>query len=608
MTKKLAAKTQELNPKLPQFSSSFSKCISIPPETTEVLLKKGTIFAIFEITGYSNFDTELVVKVINDVLHDSYYQSENISPVQSMEKAISETKEKILQLSNDTLTSDPHNINLNFISAVLWGNVLYVIKFGEAAGFALKSGEMSPLEMMSEGNFSSFSKLVGEDEVFIFCTKSFAEAFPTDRLLNSSIPENDLGENQACLLMRLLIDKTSQDEEIDLGLGNAVAKSQTRERVDKVSKVLKIIKINGALFLGRIIKALKPAWEYIKEVVGKVIPKRKAVLFTRKITQVGGAKSKKFKGWVFLSLVAILLAVSVFYTFKSKIFKETPKDEVAETEVKEDEQKEVVAQEDRSKDQEYKIARVSPEVFYDLKIADTSADPSEIQIVGEKVAVVDRSTGKIFHSEISTPNFVQEQNTYQGIKSLAQTGNLLSFNDNEGYKTYDIKNSKLVDSYKVESLNTTYPYADFIYSISDDILTRSVEKDGALEGTLWGQNAEFKNARSMAIAYSVYVLKENGELVNFSGGAKTGFTVSGLEKSFLEPVKVVADLDFTYIYVADRGNKRIVVLNKDGELVRQYKNNEDVLWGDIRGVAVSSDESLIFVLDGSKVYKLKIEE
>ena len=167
MVKKLTAKTQELNPKLPQYSSSFSKCFCIKPETNEILLKKGAVYIVFEISGASNFDTELVSKVVSDVLHDSYYQSEGVSPVQSMEKAISETDTKIRQLSSDTLTSDPKDINLNMICAILWGNVLYVVKFGKGLIYLIKNTDISPMEMVSEGNFSSSSKIVEEDEVLV---------------------------------------------------------------------------------------------------------------------------------------------------------------------------------------------------------------------------------------------------------------------------------------------------------------------------------------------------------------------------------------------------------------------------------------------------------
>ncbi|MBW6441741.1 hypothetical protein K0B04_02415 [Patescibacteria group bacterium] len=608
MTKKLTAKTQELNPKLPQFSSSFSKCLHIPPDTQDVLLKKGTVYVNFCIQSSSNFDTQLVIKVVEDVLHDSYYQSENISPVQSMEKAILEIKDKISQLSSDTLTADPQSTEINFISAVLWGNVIYIIRFGDMVSYVMKEGDVSTLEMISEGKFSSFSKLVDENEVFIFCTKSFSEAFPTETLLTSSIPENDLKPDQSCLLMRLMQDTSiPKEEEVDFGLGNAVSKSVNRERVDKISKSMG--KIFSGLFvvLKNIGKIVKPIWEYIKEVIGKIVPKRKAVLFTRKITQISRSGNKKTKGLVFLILITTLLSVSVFFTFKSKIFKEDSEEEVV-TEVPQEEVANEIIREDRSRDEEFKIKRISPEVFYDLKITDPDAEPTEIQIVGDRLAIVDRRTGKIYHSEISTPNFITERNTYPGIKSLAQTNNLLTFNDNEGYKTYDIGNSQIEDSHTVDSLNLTYPYSGYIYSISNDVLTRSSGNTGKLEGRIWGQNPDFVDARSMAIAYSVFVLKRNGELVEYSGGAKTNFSVGGLEKPLSEPVKVIADLDFTNIFVADRGNKSIVVLDSDGNLIQQYRNDDDSLWQDIRGIAVSSDEKTIFVLDSSKIYKIDLEE
>jgi hypothetical protein len=611
MSEKLIAKTQELNPRLSQFHNSFSKCISISPETKELLAKKGVVYAVFEISGPSNFDTSFVAKVIDDVLHDSYYQSDNISPTQSMEKAIMEMREKIIQLSNDTLVSNPGEISMNFISAIVWGNVIYMIKFGEIENYIMKGGEIKQPDMISEGSFSSYSELLDEDDVFIFCTKPFSNEFPVEKLLSSSISEGDLKPNQTCLLMRITKDTSSpQEEKIDLGLGNAVSKSQNRERLDKATNIVRDIYSGTLLVLNNLLKFIRPVLEYFNKLLGKVIPKRKAILFTRKITNIAETGNKKTKGWLFLVIIAVLFSISVFFTFRSRIFKEEnpESDPIIENTISGDEQLQNLPQEDRSRDAEFKIQRVSPEVFYDLRIADNEAEPTELKIVGDRIVAVDRTTGKIYHSEISSPNFIQEDNTYTGIKSLGQTEGLLSFNDNAGYKTYNLEDSELIDSYQIEDLNLTYPYSGYIYSISNDILTRSSEENGDLEGVLWGQNPDFKDARSMAIAYTVFVLTRNGELVEYSGGSKTDFSVSGLENQFNNPVKVIADLDFSNIYVADSGNKSIVVLDEDGNLVKQYRNEEAALWQDIRGIAVSEDESAIFVLDSAKIYNINAEE
>jgi len=528
-----------------------------------------------------------------------------------MEKAISEIKERVLQLSSDALISNTGNIVLNFVSAVLWGNVLYVVKYGEIEAYTMTEGEAVSLKTISEGNFSSFSKLVDEDDIFIFCTKSFFEEFPPERLLNASISEGNLNPNQSCLLMKLILDtKIPQNEEIDLGLGNALAKSQQRETTDKILKVLKNTQAfitSGAKKIGDF---LNPLWEKINKATGKIFKKRKAVLFTRKITQIGEEKNKKTKGWLFLSLITVLLAISIFYTLKPTIFKEKKENMEEEkteksTEIPEEQQ---IITEDRSKDEEYKIQRVSPEVFYDIKITDLDANPSEVQIVGDKLVTVDKNSGKIYYSTVDTPNFSTDKNSFIGIRSLAESDNLLSFLDNEGYKTYNVENSQVEDSFEMSSVTTAYPYYGYIYTISGDILTRnSIKEDGSLDGILWGQNQDFRNAKSMAIAYDIYIIKENGELVSYSNGLKTDFEVSGLEEPFKNPVKVVTNIDFSNIYVADAGKSRIVVVNKEGELIKQFKNDDDSLWRDIRSISVTADEKKIFVLDSNKIYKLNIE-
>ena len=609
MTKKLSAKKQELNPKLNQFSNSFSKCIDIEPENQEILLRKGAVNSIFEISGNSNFDTDFVIKVITDILLNSYYSSDNISPVQTMEKTISEIKEKILQLSSDALISSPDEISFNFISSILWGNVLYIVKIGNIQSYTMKGGEVVSLEMISEGNFSSFSKIVDEDDIFIFCTKPFAQEYPPEKLLQTSIPEGSLSENQSCLLYKLLLDtKTPQNAEIDTGLGEAVQKNKQREFTNNITSSLNKLLGLVSPIVNKITSIAKPLVEKVSLLISKLIPKRKMVLFTRKIEQTTGGKNKKVRAWILLGLISFVAAFLVFRILKSFVFKDRPeKVEIAKEESHQTELKEEVVVEDRSKDEEYKISRIKPEVFYDIKIADPEAEPTEIQVINDKIVAVDKDRGKIFKSEVALPNFSQESNIYKGIRSLGKEGSLFTFLDDEGYKTYDIATSQVKETYKLPSAKIVYPYSGYVYSISEDILSRGSVENNELKQVVWGQNQNFRDAVSISIAYSVYVLTNQGALVNYSGGVETDFTVSGLDKPFLNPIKVIADLDFENIYIADRGNNRVVILNEDGELVKQFKNDDDSLWYDIKGISVSSDEKYLFVLDTSKIYKVTLE-
>ena len=83
MNKKLAAKIQKLVPMVGETEAVFSSSIAIEPSERELVLKKGSVYTTFDIFSPLPLNVPLITKVINDVLYDSYYHSENISPIQS---------------------------------------------------------------------------------------------------------------------------------------------------------------------------------------------------------------------------------------------------------------------------------------------------------------------------------------------------------------------------------------------------------------------------------------------------------------------------------------------------------------------------------------------
>ena len=69
---------------------------------------------------------------------------------------------------------------------------------------------------------------------------------------------------------------------------------------------------------------------------------------------------------------------------------------------------------------------------------------------------------------------------------------------------------------------------------------------------------------------------------------------------------MIADYDFDNVYVADAGNQRIVILNKEGVVQKQIINSDLGVWSEIKGIAVTSDEKAIYVLSGSRVFKVDL--
>jgi hypothetical protein len=608
MKKRLTAKIQQLNPTLPQYSGLFSKCISIEPDAKDVVLKKGSVYAVFEIQGDASFDTELISKVTNDVIHNSYYQSENISPIQSMEKTILEARDKIIQLSSDVLRSDRQPIGFNVVASVLWGNVLYVVQYGEMKCFIMSQGIVKPLPTISEGNFSASSQVVDNDDVVIFCTESFEKELPPEKLLSSSVSDQALKPDQACLLIKLVVDTNfSEDEVVDFGLEKAISKAKSKAISDKGQKIISglFTKLKGVLSKIRKLKVFSKVPGVPKFHLPKI----------QRSTSISTSKFE-FKPWMALPFILVIIVLVVIPLSRNKktkdtrVIKETSQSTTSvgtlPDKQREDEEARKVTEENRKiMDNIYKVQRVNSEIFYDIKITDAQAEPTELAAFTDKLVSADKTTGKLYVSEIGTPKFSAQTNTYPGIRSVVNSDGKVNFLDNSGYKIYNLVSSSISEEQALTA-ELVFPYSGYVYALSNGIIKKY--KDATTEPVVWGEQEDFKNAKSIAVAFNIYIINSKNELLSFSAGKKTDFKVTGLENGFANAVKVIADVDLKNIYVADKGNKSIVVLDTKGNLIKQFKTEKEETWNNIRSITVSPDEKKLYVLSESKVFSVNLAD
>lgn len=553
MLHKLTAKVQKLNSNLPATSTGFSNAFVIEPEDKETLDRRGTVYTLFDIFGSEEFDTALVSRIVNDVLRDSYYQSENISPIQSLEKAIVEVRDRVTKLTNESIRLHDATVEFNILSGVLWGNVLYVVSYGDSASFLMREGQIKPINANSEGHFSAASGVIKDDDVVVLSTKPFIDFVSPDQLLTSSVPSTNLPPRASAIVMKVLVDAAfTENEVVDFGVKDIPAKKPLKNIVGGIfSHLKKVPKAPESPVQSE--QPVQPTSQLIN------IKFRKGVSKKKKITSI-------------ISIAAILLVVSIFVTLKknrqvvpaSSDVSDTPNpSEVFEPAPAPKAEPVVI---DTSFDEKNKVQRVSPEVFYDIKLADPTTNPTKIEIADGTILVSDPALKKTYTSDLTTPKFVPSDKEYVD-KGVSGT------------------------------------YLGNTYTLSGDTITKKTS-DG-IEST-WAQNAALEGGRSMAIDMAIYILKADGTLIKFLRGTQETFTVSGLDGNFVSPTQVVTDYDFSNIYVADTGNKRVVVLNKQGALVKQYLNNDTEAWADIKGISVSSDEKTLYVLSGSQVFILPL--
>ena len=116
-------------------------------------------------------------------------------------------------------------------------------------------------------------------------------------------------------------------------------------------------------------------------------------------------------------------------------------------------------------------------------------------------------------------------------------------------------------------------------------------------------NENLQDMVSAAIDGSVWILDKNGQVYKFTRGVEDSFYIQGLEKSFNQPTILFTDENCDNIYVLDRQNIRVVVLEKNG----LYKNS--YIWPGIAGVSdlvVSEELGKIFLLSNSRIYQLEL--
>ncbi|HLD51524.1 hypothetical protein A3K34_04400 [candidate division WWE3 bacterium RIFOXYC1_FULL_40_10] len=645
MKKRLIAKLQKLEPALNPGSNVFSKCISIEPETKDKRLKKGLVYGVFSFSSPYTIDSAVVEKIVNDVIEDSYYQSDNISPTQSMEKALLELREKLVKSVSAKQQLNKGSVKFDIATAVLWGNVLYVVVMGDADTFLMREGKIRPINTMSEGNFSAASGVIKNDEVIVLATKQFSDFIDPIKLLTQTIATGELNSGQACLVAKVIEDTSfTESEVVDFGIEeNTPLKhslNTSRRIKDFLSKLAGIFPQKKAVEntpggpetkkstseeVPSIVKrtlSIKPLFSSISNYVENLKPEKTTQQDlpyrpTIKILSKPVTKKRKRIPSIYLyyaipvigTLIIIVIISSVIRHKKNPV-PETIQDAVETSPTIQEESNSLGEEdmlEDTSKDAEDKTQRVGTEAFYDMLIIDPDAKTNSLVATLNGVAVADSEKGTLYYSGDAQADFKKAEKSYQGIRSMAYYDSKLSFADNSGYITLNPTTFAGLETLSKEGLGLVSPYLSFVYGVQGDKIIKYSKTGTTLTETLWAQNADFYNAKDMEVAYSIYLITQNNAVVSYTSGEKDEFVINGLSTPLTNPTQLTTSLDFSNIYITDYDNRRIVVIDKKGNYIKQYKAVKPSIWKDIRSIGVNQDEATLWVLDGTRIYNVDLK-
>ena len=118
-----------------------------------------------------------------------------------------------------------------------------------------------------------------------------------------------------------------------------------------------------------------------------------------------------------------------------------------------------------------------------------------------------------------------------------------------------------------------------------------------------GTKPDLNRAQAIAIDGSVWLLFADGTIGKYTRGARDNFNVSGLDKAFSSPTKIITSLDMENIYILDRGNSRIVKLAKSGKFESQITSS---IIKQATEFEILENDKKANVLSGGKIYQLDL--
>ncbi|MBP7134088.1 hypothetical protein KBA73_02625 [Patescibacteria group bacterium] len=122
-------------------------------------------------------------------------------------------------------------------------------------------------------------------------------------------------------------------------------------------------------------------------------------------------------------------------------------------------------------------------------------------------------------------------------------------------------------------------------------------------GYLKAADPLLQTGTAIAIDSNIYVGLQDGSIKRYLSGAETSWNPRGIDPPLTSISGLWASPESDRIVVLDHTNKRVIVLNKDGQLLTQYTS---AAFDDLRGVTVDSSKKKIFVINSTRLFQLDL--
>jgi hypothetical protein len=211
-------------------------------------------------------------------------------------------------------------------------------------------------------------------------------------------------------------------------------------------------------------------------------------------------------------------------------------------------------------------------------------------------------TGKTsIHDQVDTikPLFASTPKEQNEVVLIEENGEAANYNkDSKKLSEKDI-------FYPVDNVSVggAVVYNQRLYTVdknSNQVYKHNKTQTGYDKGTTWlKDDYDLSSASGIAIDGDVFVLSSD-KLFKFEKGIEQDFTLGGLDPQLSNPTFIYTYNDVDFIYILEPTNKRVIMLDKDGNLDTQYTSDE---WTKLQAMVVDEPERTIYILNDNKIQK-----
>jgi hypothetical protein len=110
---------------------------------------------------------------------------------------------------------------------------------------------------------------------------------------------------------------------------------------------------------------------------------------------------------------------------------------------------------------------------------------------------------------------------------------------------------------------------------------------------------DLKTVNSIGIDTNIWLLTSDGQVVKLNKGRKQNFEIKNLEPGLDSPQQLFTNDETNYIYILEPKNKRIIALDKEGNLTTQYFSQQ---FSNLKTFAIFEKEKKIFIVNDNSIY------